>query len=130
MSITHTVRSSWGGTNGAAVSGETAISSDSEANMSRAIAANQTNLALDFQFPTGAGRIRSVYLLASVAMTIKTNSSGSPQETLVLAAGQPVIWQYGSGATCPFAVTANITKFYVTNTTAGTLDARILYSET
>lgn len=50
-------------------------------------------------------------LKASVDMTVKTNSSGSPQETFVLSAGELVLWESGDSAI--FA--GDVTELFVTN---------------
>lgn len=43
-----------------------------------------------------------IELLSDQAMVIKTNSSGTPQETINLVAGVPYFWYAGSGITNPF----------------------------
>jgi hypothetical protein len=63
-----------------------------------------------------------------VACTVKTNSSGSPDNTITLAAGVPVAWDTNSPYANPF--TANVTKFYITNASAGTFSCKVLYDPT
>ena len=60
--------------------------------------------------------LAAVVLYASAAVTVKTNSSGSPQETIELAAGEVRKWTSTEGAGlagCPFS--GNLTAFYLTN---------------
>jgi len=48
---------------------------------------------------------------SSQVLTVKTNSSGSPQETFTLVAGRPIVWQEGDAAI--FA--GDVTGLYVSN---------------
>jgi hypothetical protein len=79
------------------------------------IPASQTNLAITI--PTiVVANLRSVFMTVDYATTLKTNSSGSPQETLSLSPLAPFSWQINSGITIPFA--GNVTAWYAT--TGGT----------
>lgn len=70
--------------------------------------------------------LKSLMLYSSLAVTLCTNaaSTGSPQETIQLQAGIPLIWSLAQdGLTdCPFS--GNITGFYWTNA-SGTTDATV-----
>lgn len=64
-------------------------------------------------------RAAATFLMISSdkALTIKTNSSSVPDDTIVLAAGIPLIWQDGTtkdGSDLPL-FDVDITKLYVTN---------------
>ena len=53
-------------------------------------------------------------LIAEVAMTVKTNSSSTPQETINLTAGEPLLYfKDQPGSTPPFS--GNVTSFFITN---------------
>jgi hypothetical protein len=52
-----------------------------------------------------------VSLLADQNLTVKTNSSGSPQETITLVAGRPKVWN--TGDTAMFA--GDVNSIFVTN---------------
>lgn len=127
MSLTHVITSTWT-ESGVSLTGSTISTSDNETNESVAYAASVTNLLKTVGIPTQGGRLKSIYILASTPLTIKTNSSGSPADTLALAAGVPFLWIAASGLTVPF--TADITALYLTNATAntGNLDVRALFS--
>jgi hypothetical protein len=61
-------------------------------------------------------QIRSLVIVCDVAATIKTNSSGAPQETLTLVAGIPLVWEASApGATIGDYFAGDITNMYVTN---------------
>jgi hypothetical protein len=61
------------------------------------------------------------YALSDQDLTLKTNSSGSPQDTITLHANKPFVWYKNSGITNPFA--GNVTTTYWTN--GGLVDANV-----
>lgn len=73
-------------------------------------------------------QIKFIYMLATVAMTIETNSSSAPTQSISLAANVPNCWISGGPGSNP--ITANITKIYVSAATAGTLNIQIGYDAT
>lgn len=74
-----------------------------------------------------AANVQGFEIVASVDMTLETNSSSSPANTFSLKAGRPFTWSKSAAYyTNPF--TSNVTAFYLTNTSAGTFKARILTS--
>lgn len=74
----------------------------------------QTNVAYDVAFPFA--RLKSYVLYSPVAMTIKTNSSGAPDDTIALPAGELVAWNTSS--LHPKLFTADVTQFFITNVLA------------
>lgn len=60
-------------------------------------------------------KLKSVCMKSDQAVTIKTNSPGSPQETINLVAGQAYIWtlQTDGAGKIPFA--GDVTAMYITN---------------
>ena len=95
-----------------------------------------TSIDIANNFPAGATNVlqaaawtvantQAIFLLSSANMTIKTNSSGSPANTINLIAGVPLIWDASAGYyTNPF--TTNVTAFYVTCSSAALLQGAIL----
>ena len=88
------------------------------------VPASSTNYLVDtVDFPiTG---LQAVLFYSAVDMTVKTNSSSAPDQTITLVAGVPFFWTYGNG-TDP--ITAAISKIYVTSTAGGTLNVRALWN--
>lgn len=86
------------------------------------VAATTTNK--EFDVAITIANIKSVCITCDKAVTIKTNSTSSPQETIVLTAGKAIIWAFDHTEAGPFL--GNITKFYVTN--AGSAIARFRVS--
>lgn len=66
-------------------------------------------LTLSFAYAT----LQAIFLLSNQNLTIKTNSSGSPAQTINLLAGIPYEWSLSAGYfTNP--IIANVTAFYLT----------------
>jgi hypothetical protein len=74
--------------------------------------------------------IVSLCIEATTAMTLETNSSSSPANTIALVANKPVVWntqiQSTLGTACPLSV--DVTNLYVTNAAVGDLKIYILFS--
>lgn len=103
-------------------------SSGSVIAIDESISANQTDLVYAIAFDKD--RLKMVYLVASETMTIETNSSSAPSDTLTMTADEPLIWWEGATEyTNPFA-TADVTGWFLTNTTACTLKGFILHDPT
>lgn len=57
-------------------------------------------------------------------ITIKTNSSGSPDDTLVIYANNPYVWADGDYNGC--LVTTDVASMYITNATADDANVQII----
>lgn len=127
MSFTHAITQAWSRGN-ESVSKQVSKSADSEKNLDIAVPENSTNLAI--AFTCDVSELQSLYLVSTVNMTLKTNSTSSPQETLTLVANEPVIWWDGNPLTMPFA--GDITALYATTGAVGdgTLSIRSLIDAT
>jgi hypothetical protein len=68
-------------------------------------------------------QVKGVYILSDQALTLETNSSGSPTNTLTLVANIPYIWYTGKYDTLKF--TSDITALYVTNASASAANLTI-----
>lgn len=75
----------------------------------------QMNIAID------VSAVKSIIMLSDQDVTIKTNSSGSPTDTIALAAGIAYVWNEDSLDT--LKLTGDVTTIYVVNAT--TSDARV-----
>lgn len=88
------------------------------------VAAGKTNQEYDIDLV--ASQMKVVFVKAvGAALTVKTNSTSAPDNTLTLASGESIAWANGLESSNPF--TANLTKIYVTNpgSDSGTLNIRI-----
>ena len=100
-----------------------------EHNIAESIADGQTDLLVAYTLDFS--QAKTFVMWPTVAMTIKTNSSGTPAQTFVLSAFEPVVWSAGQTAvTNP--ITTDITALYVTNASgaAGILNIRSLQDPT
>lgn len=115
---------------GAAFSTSKQLSGEGADDRSVAIPGNASNLLVSLALDVS--QLQMVLLSSTVPLTIETNSSGSPQETITLLADVPFLWVAGSGMAAPFA--GDVTALYVTNDsdpdTAGTLTIRTLFDAT
>src|SRR5437660_12486493 len=121
MSFNHTVTVSYSTGVGSLGFAQT-FSAGAEVNIDEDIPANQTDLLVNFA--ATRANIQSFIIVADQAMTVKTNSSGSPGQTFTLVANAPQIWCSTLGVARNTFFAADITKLYVTNVTAGTLKVR------
>jgi hypothetical protein len=67
--------------------------------------------------------VHSLLLYSSQPLTIKTNSSSVPIQTIILAAGQAIVW--GSDHAEANPVTADVTKLFLSNDTANPATVKI-----
>lgn len=119
MSFTHTLSRSYktaAGTVTAKTSDQTA---DTESNLDTVVSAGATNFHRTFSAKFSL--LRSFLLYSSKAITVKTNSSGAPDQTFILGDGQAIIWNRDDTTSNP--VTDDITDLYFTN--AGASDATV-----
>lgn len=100
--------------------GDTDISSDI------ALTSSQANKQLDIVIDVSA--MRSLFILCENAIVIKTNSSGSPDNTLTIPANTPVSWQRTLNAIFPCPLTSDVTALYITNGAASATTAYIRIS--
>ncbi len=92
------------------------------------IAAGATNEAISLA--VDISQVKSLIITSDQDLTLKTNSSGSPTNTLALKANVPYIWNVDSYDTCK--ITADVTIAYATNAGAddAALSMRILFDPT
>lgn len=89
---------------------------ESELNFNFTLSASSTNYDLPGAVITIAN-IKNLYMCFDTAVTLKTNSTGSPQETLTFTANVPLIWDSQMPVAIGTIFAGNITKFYLTNST-------------
>ena len=128
MSYTHTHPESVttsSGTVGAAVAvtgtGRSSISQES-------ITTGTTNQQLLVAFPVSG--LKSLIIYSTYDVTLKINSSGTPDQTLSIQAGEALIWRTGGYYTCP--IDQAVTTMYVSNSSGSTatLDIEAIYDAT
>jgi hypothetical protein len=123
--FTHAVGLTYRNDAGTVASTTATYSGDSESNFNETIPPSAANAEYDWTLTKAD--VQSMAIFASAAMTLYSNaiSTGSPDDTIALAAGQLIIWTHDSGMTNPFSH-ADVTKIYVTSTAGGLLKIRAL----
>lgn len=81
------------------------------------IPAASTNLA--FKLSIDVSELQVLAIQGAAAMTIKTNNSGTPDDTITIGADNPVVECVDDGA--GFSVTVDVNTIYVTSTAGGRL---------
>lgn len=131
MSFTHVVTRSYRDSSGNSLVKAESITNNTESTYSDSIPDSTSNAEVDMVLTVA--NLKSICINSSAAITIKTNSTSSPDDTLVLVAGgQCIVWSLATDGTAKRPLTANTTKFYITNASGGPaqVDIRILADQT
>jgi hypothetical protein len=101
------------------------ITCDAQSSLpSQVVNASTTNQEISYFVDFSQLGAQSCMVLYSTQdLTIKTNSSGSPTDTITLTANGARVWA-GGESSCPFS--ADVTKIYVTNATGSAATVTIL----
>ena len=93
-----------------------------ENNIDESIPDSSTDLAVSWSVDVSA--MSSCLIVADGgALTVKTNSSSTPDDTFTLANGEPIVWVTGSGLANP--ITTDITSgLFVTNSSGSAVTLR------
>lgn len=118
--FTHTLNQVWKESGQTTLTGGTSFSGDTEINQDLAVGAGLTNV--EFDVTIISDNVQSIYFLSDQDVTVKTNSTSVPDDTLNLKANIAIAYGTGTNETNPIG-TATVTKFYVTN--AGPTDATL-----
>jgi hypothetical protein len=92
------------------------------------VADSATNL--EIAFVLDVSEIKAIYIVATQDLTLKTNSSSVPAETIELKAGKPYLWHEDSYFVN--LLETDITKLFVTNASgvAAVLDIEVIFDAT
>ncbi len=115
MAFTHNFNRGWNN-GGQAINKSIAVSGGAETNIDETIAASATNIAIEFTLDIS--QLKGLFLNSDRNITIKTNSSGSPDNTFTLQANVPFAWVFGDPTlrdTGGTAVTVDVASIFVTN---------------
>lgn len=122
MSVSHTL--SFGEIGGSVpISDSVPITGSVAVDTSIALSANTTNQLLTLAYLTAV--VKLVYIKSDVALTIKVDSSGSPEETISIAAGVPYVWCTGNPSTLLLSTDCN-TGWFLTCVAAANVYVRIV----
>jgi hypothetical protein len=125
---THTIVTQWSQSGATPSTSKMTVEAGSETNIVEPIPANSTNKQV--AFTADVSQMKSVFMKCDVAVTVKTNSTGSPDKTITLAVGEAIKWTSTDGQSNPLG-TVDVTTLYVTNgATAGTFELYTLSDPT
>lgn len=115
--LTHNHSRGFSATNGRTFSGTASATAGGEIVREEPIPLGSTNLA--FAFAAVAAKTKALWMKSDKALTIKTNSSGSPANTFTLVANVPFSWVTGGDSCRDTGGTAlaDITSLFITNGT-------------
>lgn len=99
------------------------VSADNMLEADVTVPASTTNQAISTLPITDRTKLQSLYILSSQAVTIKTNSTGSPDDTFTMTAGAAKEWTSAGSFSASNPLSANVTTWYVTN--SGSAQARV-----
>jgi len=87
------------------------VAADGEANLEIAVADESTDLAANIGIDVSA--LKFLYIVSDQDLTVETNDGTSPDDTLTLSAGKPIVWYDGCGYSNPLGT--DVTALYLTN---------------
>jgi hypothetical protein len=107
----------------------TTLTSNTDIAQDITVAATTTNYEADIDVTEA--NIQSMAIYSDKAVTVKTNSTSAPDDTITLTAGQMKIWKVGDLDAAKL-FTADVTKLYITNagSAIATVKVRILLDQT
>ena len=111
--FTHSVTKGYKSDEGTITSVVTAFTGDAESGIEATIGVGVTNQ--HFVYALTLSQVVIMVMYSSTSMTVKTNSSTTPQETINLAAGAQLVYESSNTTGAPMFFAGNITGFYVTN---------------
>ncbi len=76
----------------------------------------------EFQFAIDVSQLQVFSIVADQVLTIETNSGSSPQETIVLVANKPVVFETGDSAL--FA--GDVTSLFITNASGSAAALKVI----
>ncbi|QDU03142.1 hypothetical protein V6x_28540 [Gimesia chilikensis] len=124
---THKINQDWQAGN-ESLSKQITIEADGEANVAVSVPDESADLAINIAIDFSA--LKMLYIVADQDLTIETNDGTTPDDTLALKAGKPIVWYEGCGYTNPLS--ADVTALYATNAsgTDATLNVKTLQDAT
>lgn len=118
--ITHRLSMTWSGSGASIpVSPDIQQAEDSEINAEPTIPAVTNDVEVAAVFSVAS--LKMVFILSDKDVTLETNSSSAPDQTISLLANKPLFWYEGAYHANPF--TDDVTKFFFSN--AGATDANV-----
>ena len=117
----HQLLTAYGTDEGNAITVNSKYTGTAEVGFDGTVPATTDNVEVDIAWLHA--NVHSLLLYSSQALTIKTNNSTTPIQTIALAAGQAIVWGNDHPEANP--VTADVTKLFLSNDTANIATVKI-----
>lgn len=114
MSLSITLTRSWAYGNDQLTQADT-VSADSLVSIDASVANGNDQL---HALTLDVSQVKALYISSDQDLTLETNSSSSPADTIALKANKPVIWSTNCGLTNPLGT--DVTALYITNASGST----------
>lgn len=124
---THTLTFGWT-RNGETISNNVNYAVEGEQNVdldatTTPVAAGAT--AKEVTITIDVSKLATIIIQSDQDITIKTNSTGTPDDTLTVKANKPLVWGADSGLPNPFPSGVDVTKIYIANPAASVANVKI-----
>lgn len=106
------------------------ITADAEDN--REIAVPNDSVPVQVSMAIDVSALKSLYIKSDQDVTLETNSSSTPDDTINLIANQVLLWSVNDYAANPFASAVDVVNLFFTNSggSAATVSVRVLQDST
>ena len=111
---------------GLSVSQDTTVTGDSTITVNTSVADSVTDQLLTISLDQSL--LKGYYIHSTFAITVETNSSSAPTDTIVLVANVPLV----HGATTDLytgLITADVTAIYLTNASGSTATVKMVFEQ-
>lgn len=123
MAITHTIGTTYRSNNGSVSVPTKTLTGDGEVVYDGSIAAGASDVEIAIALDVSA--MKSLAIVASGALTLETNSTSTPGDTIALTSdNKAVIWYDGSQFDNPLST--DVTKIYASNAGASAVTLKIV----
>lgn len=112
--MTHTLTLAWT-RNGETLSKSVNVAVEGEQNLDVTVPGSTNDVQVAVEIDVSA--LKSVFIQSSETVTLETNSSSAPNETITITKDKPLVWYEGCGWANPFAT--DVTAIYLTRGSAG-----------
>lgn len=108
---THRIQRIWQDAGNESVSQQEMITADLETNLDVAIADGQTAKQINVAIDVSA--LKLLFISSDKDVTIETNNSSTPDDTIEITANVPLLWTPDCGFACPLS--ADVATLYLAN---------------
>ena len=124
VGITHALVLNWNRSS-EAINTTVTITAESEQNFDITVPDNDNVVVVA---AIDVSQLSLVFIKSDVTITFKNNDDGTPDDTLTITAGKPLVWYSGCGLPNPFASGIDVASFKLTNATAGEATVKIRFA--